>query len=344
MRRSRSAPRLADVAAAAQVSLATASRSLAGREGVSALVAARVRQVAMDLGYVADFHARTLAGGATSAVGLIVHEVGDPYFSEIASGVIRVATERGLTVQICHSGRDPRTELLQIRTLITHRVDAIVIAGSGYTDPALQAESDKELTAFQESGGRVAVIGRHFLRADAVLPDNVTGGEVVASHVLELGHRAIAVAAGSAQLTTIEDRLTGISRALREHGLGPASVPVIHTSFDRDGGESAADEILRDHPATTAIIALNDAMAMGVLSTLRRRRISVPAEMSVAGFDDVAVAADLAPSLTTVRLPMTRMGELALTMALKPSSARPRRKATGHELMVRDSTGPAPTG
>lgn len=190
----------------------------------------------------------------------------------------------------------------------------------------------------------MAVIGRHFLRADAVLPDNVAGGEAIARHLLGLGHRAIAVSAGSAQLTTIEDRLTGISRALREHGMVPASVPMIHTTFDRDGSQTAADEILHDHPATTAIIALNDAMAMGVLSTLRRRRIAVPTQMSVAGFDDVAVAADLAPSLTTVRLPMTRMGELALMMALKPSATRPRRKATGHDLMVRDSTGPVPTG
>lgn len=343
MARPRTATRLADVAAVAQVSMATASRSLTGRDGVSETVAARVRQVALDLGYVANIHARTLAGGATSTVGLIVHEIGDPYFSEIASGVIRVATERGFTVQICHSGRDPRTELLQIRTLITHRIDAIVIAGSGYTDPTLQADADRDLTAFQDGGGRVAVIGRHFLHADAVLPDNEGAGEAVGRHVLSLGHRRIAVTAGSAHLTTIGDRLAGIDRALRERGMSLSSLPVVHTTFDRDGGQAAAEQILRDHPGTTAIIALNDVMAIGVLSTLRRRGVSVPHQMSVAGFDDVAVAADLAPSLTTVRLPMTRMGELALTMALKPSSARPRRKTAEHELMVRDSTGPVPT-
>jgi LacI family transcriptional regulator len=342
MLRSRSAPRLTDVASAAGVSLATASRSLAGREGVSPQVAARVRQTALELGYVANSHARTLAGGATSTVGLIVHEIGDPYFSEIASGVIRVASERGLMVQICHSGRDPRTELLQIRTLITHRIDSIIIAGSGYTDPALQAEADKDLTAFQESGGRVTVIGRHCLRADAVLPDNEAAGAAVARHVLSMGHRAVAVTAGSMHLTTIADRLAGIHHVLAEHGLSWSTVPVVHATFDREGGRAATGQILRDHPATTAVIALNDVMAMGVLSTLRSRGIAVPTQMSVAGFDDVAVAADLAPSLTTVRLPMARMGELALTMALKPPATRHRRQATGHQLMVRDSTGPVP--
>ncbi len=344
MPRARPVTRLSDVAAAAEVSLATASRSLAGRDGVSEAVALRVRQVALELGYVANVHARTLAGGPTSSVGLIVHEIGDPYFSEIASGVIRVATERGYTVQICHSGRDPQIELLQIRTLITHGIDAIVIAGSGYTEPAVEADADRALRVFEEHGGRVAVIGRHFLRADAVLPDNEAGGWAVARHVLSLGHRHIAVTAGAPHLTTIADRLAGVHRALRGHSMAMSSVPVVHATFDRDGGLAAAEQILHEHPRTTAIIALNDAMAMGVLSALRTRGISVPRQMSVAGFDDVAVAADLAPGLTTVRLPMTQMGELALTMALRPRSSRPRRKPTGHELLVRDSTGPAPRG
>jgi LacI family transcriptional regulator len=88
-------------------------------------------------------------------------------------------------------------------------------------------------------------------------------------------------------------------------------------------------------------MALNDAMAIGVLSVLRARGIDVPGEVSVTGFDDVAVAEDLAPSLTTVRLPMAKMGELALTYALKPPAARPRRHQTGHTLVARDSTGPA---
>jgi LacI family transcriptional regulator len=344
MPKPRSAPRLADVAARASVSIATASRALAGREGVSAAVAAHVREVALRMGYVANIHARTLAGGATSTVGLIVHEIGDPYFAEIASGVIGVAAQRGFSVQICHSGRDPGNELHQIRTLIAHRTDAIIVAGSGYTEPAMQADSNAVLTAFQESGGRVAVIGRHHLAADAVRPDNEPAGAAAAAHLLELGHRRIGVIAGPPILTTVADRLGGVGQALAERGLSLDDVPVVHTDFTRNGGAWGAERLLNEHPDLTALIALNDLMAIGVLSVLRARGIAVPERMSVAGVDDVAVAADLAPSLTTVRLPMTEMGELALTMALKPPSARRRRKNTGHELIVRDSTGPAPPG
>jgi LacI family transcriptional regulator len=344
MPRSRSALRLADVAERAGVSLATASRALAGRDGVSERVADRVRQVSRDLGYVANLHARTLAGGSTSTVGLIVHQIDDPYFSEIASGVIGAAGEQDLMVQICHSGRDPRKELGQIRSLIAQRVRVLIVAGSGYVDPKLQSESKAELSAFENAGGRVAVIGRHFLSADAVLPDNEAAGATITDHVLSLGHRRIAVAAGTARLTTVADRLAGVASALNRKGLSLRDLPVVMTDFTRDGGRGAAEWILREHPRTTAIIALNDAMAIGVLSTLRSHGIAVPDQMSVVGFDDVSVAADLAPSLTTVRLPMAAMGRLALTMALKPRSTRSRRKSTGHELIVRDSTGPVPPG
>ncbi|MEO3778292.1 LacI family DNA-binding transcriptional regulator [Micromonospora sp. B11E3] len=334
--------RLIDVAERAGVSLATASRALSGRDGVSEEVANRVRDIARELGYVANPYARTLAGGASPTVGLVVHQVDDPYFSEIAGGVIQVAAEEGLLVQICHSGRDPQHELRQLRHLIAQRVGIILIAGSGYDDARMEADARTELSTFQSQGGRVAVIGRHALGVDAVLPDNEAGGRALAEHLLALGHRRIAVAAGTPGLTTVVDRLAGVSAALRQHGLSLDGLPVVHSDFTRDGGRVAAERILREHPETTAIVALNDAMAIGVLSALRARGIPVPERISVAGFDDVSVAADLAPSLTTVRLPMTDMGRMALTLALKPRVTRPRRRSTGHELVVRDSTGPAP--
>jgi LacI family transcriptional regulator len=333
--------RLVDVAERAGVSLATASRALAGRDGVSEEVANRIRQISRELGYVANPYARTLAGGASSTVGLVVHQVDDPYFSEIAGGVIQVADEQSLLVQICHSGRDPDRELRQIRNLIAQRVGIIIVAGSGYNDQRIEAEAKADLSAFQSLGGRVAVIGRHSLGVDAVLPDNEAGGRALGDHLVALGHRRIAVAAGTPALTTVADRLAGVAAGLHAHGLSLQDLPVVHTDFTRDGGRDAADQIMEEHPDTTAIVALNDAMAMGVLSALRSRRIAVPDQVSVVGFDDVSVAADLAPSLTTVRLPMTDMGRMALDLALKPRAARPRRRATGHRLIVRDSTGPA---
>lgn len=342
MAKDRPTLRLQDVAEAAGVSIATASRSLSRTTGVSEEVAERVRGVAQQMGYVANVHARSLAGGASRSVGLLVHEIGDPYFTEIASGVLHVGAREGLTVQICHTGRDPEQELAQIRTLIANRVGAIIVAGSGFVDPARQAEAKADLATYRRFGGRVAVIGRHHLSADAVLPDNQAGGRAVARHLLELGHRRIAVVAGLRSLTTVADRLAGVEEAFADAGVPFDDVPVVEAPFTRLGGREAAERILAEHPDVTAVLALNDDMAIGVLSVLRDRGIAVPGRMSVTGFDDVAVAVDLAPALTTVRLPMVDMGEQALLMALREPSTRPRRRTASCELIVRNSTAEVP--
>ncbi|WP_460833758.1 LacI family DNA-binding transcriptional regulator [Nocardioides hungaricus] len=334
-------PRLLDVAEAASVSIATASRALAGTNGVSPAVAERVRATARELGYVTNMHARSLAGGSSDSIGLLVHEIGDPYFSEIASGVLGVATERGLTVQICHTGRDPDTELTQVRALVANRVGAILVAGSGFVDPEIETPARLEFESYAASGGRVAVIGRHHLRADAVLPDNVDGGRQIAEHVLDLGHRRVAVVAGSRALTTVADRLAGIHLACDAAGVPREDIPVLEEAFARDGGRTGMRRILEDHPDTTAVIALNDDMAIGVLAEARRARVSVPGEMSVTGFDDVAVAEDLAPALTTIRLPMAEMGAKALGLALKEPGRRTRRAKMPATLVVRESTAQA---
>ena len=335
--------RLLDVAAAAGVSIATASRSLSGASGVSESVAERVRETARSMGYVANVHARSLAGGPSRSVGLLVHEIGDPYFSEIASGVLGVGAREGLTVQICHTGRDPERELTQLRMLIANRVGAIIIAGSGFVDPSVQSAAKADIQAFRASGGRVAVIGRHHLGVDAVLPANTEGASEVAQHLLDLGHRRIALVSGSRTLTTVADRIAGVEQALSAAGLALGrDVPVVEADFTRAGGKAALDKVMADHPGSTAVLALNDDMAIGVLSGLRDRRISVPDQVSVTGFDDVAVAGDLAPSLTTVRLPMGEMGAQALLLALQEPAARPRRRRVGAELVVRDSTGRPP--
>jgi LacI family transcriptional regulator len=340
MTTSERAPRLQDIAEAAGVSLATASRALAGREGVSSELAERIRELAVSLGYVPNAHARALAGAAPPTVGLIVHDVADPYFAEIAKGVLRVADERQLMVLINQSERQPATELARIRSLRANRAGSIVLAGSGYVDPAEEADAAAELLAFRSAGGRVALIGRHGIPVDAVLPDNHTGGRTASRHLLELGHRRIAVVAGPANLTTVADRLAGVTAEAGDWGLGPGDLAVEYDAFSRDGGVAATRRVLERTPAPTAILALTDVMAMGALAVLREAGRKVPGEISVMGFDDVPVAADLAPALTTIRLPMADMGAIALELTLRPPATRPRRRRTGHELVVRDSTAP----
>jgi LacI family transcriptional regulator, galactose operon repressor len=326
---------LSDVAAAAGVSLATASRALNGQAGVGVQLAEKVREVARDLGYVANLHARQLAGGTTSVIGLIVHEIDDPFFTEIAGGIVRSALAENLMVQVSHSGRDPEQELQELTTLVVQDVDGIIIAGSGYVDPAREARAKDVLRAYQQRGGRVAVIGRHHLGVDAVLPDNVAVGALAAQHLVQLGHRDVLVAAGSDQLTTIADRLSGICSAFDEAGIRPT---VWHDEFTLEGGARIASRIGELAARPTAVLALSDLMAIGVLQELRRQGLRVPRDISVAGIDDIKVAQSLAPALTTVAVPLTEMGEIAFSMVRKPSAAKPRRRLIPARLVVREST------
>jgi LacI family transcriptional regulator len=330
--------RLVDVAEAAGVSLATASRALAGSERVNPELAARVREAAASLGYVPNAYARTLAGQTPPMVGLVVHDVTDPYFAEIAKGVLRVADEHDLMVLIHQSERRPELELARVRTLRNYRVASVVLTGSGYVDAAAEMEVAAELAAFQATGGRVAIVGRHHIPVDAVLPDNQPGGATAMRHLLDLGHRHIGVVAGTETLSTVADRLAGARDAMTAAGLRPQSLVIEFDEFSRDGGIAATHRLLSRAPDITAIMAVTDVMAIGVLEVLREHALAVPGHISVIGFDDISVAADLAPALTTIRLPMADMGATALEMTLREPTARPRRRRTGHELITRAST------
>ncbi len=327
------APRLADVAAAAGVSSATASRSLRGLEGVSPSVAARVIAAAEALGFVANAHARTLAGGPTSSVGLVIHQIDDPYFTEIAAGAIGAAEAHDLIVQISQSGRDPERELKQIRTLVAHRARAIIIAGSGYADARAETTAREVLAGF---AGRAAVIGRHQLGVDALLPDNAGAGRLTASHLLGLGHRRILVLSGPERLTTVQDRLSGALEVLGEHdGVG---VEIVPTDFTGPDAARRVLHALKAHPDCTAVLALNDAMAMWACQALRSVGLSVPGDVSVTGVGDVAAASMTHPALTTARFPLAWLGERALELVLRPAANRPRREPVPAALVVRASS------
>jgi LacI family transcriptional regulator len=138
----------------------------------------------------------------------------------------------------------------------------------------------------------------------------------------------------------VEDCLQGFRAALSAAGVDLPASAVVHADFTRDGGWEATGRLLDAAPDVTGIFALNDAMAVGALAALRHRRISVPGRMSLAGFDDIPIASDVNPTLTTVRLPMTQMGAEAVRLTLRARSRRPRRQRLACEVIPRASTGP----
>ena len=328
---------LADVARRAGVSTATASRIINGSpKPVADALRERVLAAVAELQYVPNAHAQMLARSHRNAVGVIVHDVSDPYFAEITRGLQRVATAHGRLVIICNSFREPERELEYLDLLHAHQVAAIVVAGSGYLDEQTSDRLDARMRAFEATGGRITVVGRHGQVGNAVLPENEEGGFLAGDHLFALGHTEIGVIAGPAELTTTADRLVGLRRAARTHKVKLPRQRIVHADFTRDGGAAAAAELIEAYPEMTAIAALNDSMAVGALAAVR----SASRPISIVGFDDMPIARDVTPALTSVRLPLTEIGARAMELALGEPGDGPRLERVDAELIRRDSTWP----
>lgn len=338
---------LADVAKAAAVSMATASRVLSRSSyGVAEELQDRVRAAATELDYVPNAHARALARASSQTIGVVVHDIADPYFAEIVRGILEVATERDHLVTICHTGRDSDLELEYLGLLRAQQTEAVILAASGRDDPEFAARLAQVVAPYLAGGGRLAAIGRHSLDADAVLPDNVGGALALGRAVVSRGHRDIGVLSGPVGLTVNQDRLAGFTRALSEAGLALPAERIVHGDFSRDGGAQAMRLLLAQVPDLTAVFAVNDMMAIGALATLREAGVVVPDDLSLVGFDDIPMVRDLEPPLATVRIPMAEVGATAIRMALDDQheghADGTRRTSISTELVLRRSLGRPP--
>jgi LacI family transcriptional regulator len=298
----------------------------------------RVLAAANQLNYVPNAHAQALARANTQLVGVVVHDVSDPYFSEIVRGIQSVASQAGRLVTICNSYRDPEREIEYVRLLHAQRVEALILSGSGLDAAQYSQAMERQIAMFIASGGRVVLIGRHHIAGTAVVPDNIGGAQRVAQLLAELGHRTIGVIGGPPLLTTSHDRLEGFRSTLAEHGIHVPPHLIANGDFSRDGGAQATHLLLERQPDLTAIFALTDVMAVGVLAALRGRGIHVPEQINVVGFDDIPLARDVTPALTSVHVPMAEMGARAVELALAPASQPPQIEHIPTRLIIREST------
>jgi LacI family transcriptional regulator len=326
-----------DVARRAGVSVATVSRVLNGNYPVAEPTRLRVQEAAHDLGYVANAHARALIKSTSGTIGVILHDVSDPYFAEIVSGIQEVADQHGRLVLLCSSMRDPAREITYIELLRAERVDAVIIA-SGYV------EEEDFLLALQEQarglraqGGRLVVCGLYPIRARAVVPDNAGGAFRITSHLLENGHRRIAHLSGPPSFSTTNERLNGYRGALSSFGVSPDPELIVAGDFSRDGAYERCLRLVDSGVQFSAIFAASDIMAIGALSALRDRGLSVPRDVSVVGFDDIPISRDLTPPLTTVAIPMAQMGRRAMELALDADAEPDLRENVPTTVVVRES-------
>ena len=225
------------------------------------------------------------------------------------------------------------------------RARAVILIGSRSDDERARADLAAEISAFTRSGGRAVCVGQALLGVDTIMPENAAGAEALARALVAVGHRSFAVLAGPRGLLTARDRLNGFVAGLASWSVGLDPRCVVHGEFTRDGGYEAMSGLLAAGVRPDCVFAVNDVMAVGALARLRAEGVSAPGDIAVAGFDDILTLRDVYPPLTTVRLPLKRMGEMAANLVLSDTSPDgPRIVPVPGEVILRDSTLPRPPG
>ena len=311
-------PTLADVAREAQVSAATVSRCLHGdSSSVRPDTFNRVLAAAQKLRYQVNTSAQSIARGRSRTIALIVADISDPFNAAIADGVLRAADTHNHHVVIS-AGNDP---VRLVDALRGHNPQAMIVIGSRRLDPARNNQLADVLELFRQAGGSVTVVSQRGFPFHTIEIDNYNLSCRLATELTALGYRKFGVLSGPADLVTTADRVAGFTAGLAASGLHPVPQAIVHSSFDRDGGYRAVEGIAGLAPGTVdAIFAVNDLVAIGAMTRLRELGVRIPDEIAVAGFDDMTIATDVTPALTSMRIHMTGIGERAVEMALSPAA------------------------
>lgn len=301
---------LHDVALAAGVSVSTAARVLRGSDyPVADELQQRVRAAAERLRYVPNLLAKRLRGGAHPSIGLIVGNMLDPYFGEIAQAVTVAAQRRSLLAIVANMQRDPQLELGMIRELWEHRVNGLILAGGGFDQITYKNELASILRQVRRSGITVVSLARRGLPLPVFSVDNEAVGVMLAEHALAHGHREIAIAAGPVNSHVTQERLKGSRRVLAQAGLKPV---VVHGEFGVAGGVDAIDRLLADNPGLTMVLANADTLGVGILRGLAQRDLRVPDDVSVISAGNTAYARLCTPALTTMDIALAECCEAAV--------------------------------
>lgn len=330
-------PTVKDVAARAGVSPITVSRVINGGN----LVAEKTRQAVLDavaeIGYKPNLLARSLVhGGAAPLVGFVATELANPFYAPIISAVQEVARLRDHLVVIADSERLLANESTYLQQFERLRIGGVIVTPlSPDTEP---------LVTLRDAGVPVVVVARRWQDGDYVTADNELGGRMVGSHLLELGHKRMAIVAlDEPGHTAAADRLSGFRDRLAEANL---EAPVVWTkSLSTSEGASSAGAILSLSPRPTAVFVMADRLAIGVVHELLSRGVRVPDELAVVGYDDIHYSAFLEVPLTTVALPKVEIGQIAAEILFdrmkSGTSIEPWRQVLlPPRLVVRASTDP----
>ena len=331
------APRLRDVAEESGVHLSTVSRALNNQTVamVRPETARRVRLAAQKLGYSVDGVARALKTRRSMSIGIMIPDITNPFFPPAVRGAEEVFTAAGYSVMLSSTNNDIDTAHTQFDAMIQARVDGLLLGMIRRHDPIVNQ--------LRASGIPAVFFNRTIDTEDfsSVVPDDAYGSQMAVNHLNKLGHRKLGLVVGPVFTSTADSRLRAIRKEVKKLGIQCHVVEA--RGFDEAAGQNAMEQMLRESPDVTAVIASNDLIALGVIDAVREAGMDCPRDISVVGFNDMPLAGRLAPPLTTVNVPEYELGRQAAECLLREMTD-PDRK---HELIlipvdlvVRGSTAP----
>ena len=334
-----------DIAKEAGVSHSTVSRALRGSSLISEETTKHIRETALKLGYLPSAAARSLKTNRSQALGVIVSNIDDPYFSEILQGIEEIAQGNNYSLFMAASQRDPEREGTIIQSMRQHRVDGVIICSTTF--------SDEQSRHFSKYDIPIVVVNNQAAEdyRYSIYHDDVDGSRQLTRHLIELGHRKIAYLGNSHSGRTTLDRLAGFRQEMESNGLAvPANYIHEIPGSEPEKAILALDHFLELPDRPTALVCFNDMMAIGILKSLQERGIRVPEEISITGFDNIVFSNYTNPPLTTFDQPKRFIGQKAAELILSlldPNSKTnvPEQKiqVLKGNLLVRESTAPPPS-
>jgi LacI family transcriptional regulator len=308
---------LRHVAQLAGVSVATASRVMSGsNHPVSERTRQQVLSAADRLSFVPNRLARALVTARSQTVGVIVHDISDPYFGDIVKGLEDGIHAEDYRLFVANSDRDPEKELNYVRAFDAYQVDAIVFAASSLTNPDYVETLQNLVVRFQARGGAIVLLSDHLLAGPRVLFDNRRAVAEMVRYLAERGHRRIGYLSGPRDLEVSRVRLEGFDAAVADLELDTGPDFIADGRFTVKGGEAAVAELL-ERVDVTAVLAANDLMAIGATRRLLSSGYAVPDEISIVGFDDITLAEYGPIPLTTMRVPTYEIGKQGAALLLE---------------------------
>tara|TARA_R110002153_G_scaffold25502_1_gene80705 strand:- start:7382 stop:8389 length:1008 start_codon:yes stop_codon:yes gene_type:complete len=299
-----------DVAKLAGASPATVSRVLSSNAVVSPKTKARVEKAIAELDFRPNAHARALVSKSTNTIGVVISQLADPFFAQMASSIENVAKKRKFKVLISTGSLDAQKELTAIKSLQAQRCEAMVVNSKALADDVL-IDLAQRIPGFVLINKFIPQISQR-----CVWFDNIAGGKVMADYIASLGHTDIVVLSTKDRIYDATHRLNGIRQSLSAHNINLPQEHIAHGSPDYAGGRSTIEQLIQQDIKFSAVLCYNDAMATGVISALTDLGIRIPEDVSIVGFDDVLLAKYCMPKLTTVKYPIDIMARKATELAL----------------------------